>query len=278
MSERSAEIHRRQLDDIADLAGMTTEELLAALQPYPLREWAVVLRELLPGVVLNFGNAASVLAVDYYNQRRSQIVPKAKQKQMPFNASLDMIPKNLLDEDTGKTIDWFINSVFKGIDDGTLVNKSDPTKAVEFLDDIQPEEVAKIQTKLDNVIRTNVMNYSRKTIDKIAEIDPAPIKKKRSVNTGGCEWCKLLHARGYIKEPKFKPLIPLDDVTGHFHEGCRCTVDIAYGEVVPPIWYDKWIEEYKNASGDLGTTEPIPLISEMRRRNAEAAKKTESKE
>lgn len=274
MSEMSAEIHRRQLEDIAELAGFTVEELLDQLEPYPLREWAAVLRELIPGVVINFGTAAAVLGVDYYNSRRALIMPKkATKAESAFQATLDMIPQTLIDEGLNKSLNYFVSQIFQKIEDGVIVNAADAEKAVEYLSDIQPEEIKKITEGLTEVVKTNTLDFSRKTIDAAAELDPAPIKKTRSVNKGGCNWCKLLHARGYIKEPKYKPLIPLGDVTGHFHENCRCTVDIAYGEVVPPLWYEEWFARYRSAAGKLGTTEKNAVVSELRRMDEEDAKK-----
>lgn len=283
MSERSAEIHRRQLDDIAELAGISIENLMLTLAPYPMREWAVVLRELLPEIVFLFGPAAGQLGVQYYNERKAVLIETVAEEELSsiegavsFRANASMIPQDLIREGIDKSIDFFVGSVFNKIDAGELTPENPEKEIVEYLADLPNEKIEELTQELKNVAGRDISNFSRKTIAVAANLDPAPLIPVRAVNENGCDYCRLLHHRGRISQPKYyNP--KKDQATGHFHPGCRCTVDLApSGDVIPPEWYMDFQDEYDEAVTDAGTTSRNRLLSQMRKnRKAKEAKASE---
>lgn len=281
MSERSSEIHRRQLEDVADLSEAAIETLMLTLATYPIAEWARVLRGLLPDLVETFGEAAGILAIQYYNDRREIILAELVEEDKAFNKVFEatdaMIPRDKIREGVGSSIDYFIGKLFKNINNGTYKNIKDADAPVEYLDDLGEEEIASLTQELKNQTSRDVKNFSRETIEIASNADPAPIEPVRSVNDGGCPWCKFLHVQGKM--------------AGNFHTGCNCDVDLLPArkvtkattfkslvglssardtkkptrKVTEPSWYDEYQEAYNAASKSIGSSKPSDVLYEMER-------------
>jgi hypothetical protein len=154
---------RQGIDGITAEAGRSISPLWAAgLSLYDLR---ALLNELLPGLIDEYGLAASAYAADWYDEYRvEQDVPGR------FTARPEPVP----DPGVGQLVAW----------------------ATEPLDNPVPD-LHRAQVLLDGGVQLRLSNVARETIAESSYADPQARGWQR-VGGGACPFCRMLIARGAV--------------------------------------------------------------------------------
>lgn len=261
MSERSSDILRSQLDDIAKLAGIDVENLMTLLEGFPPKEWAEVIRLMVPQIVATYGPMSTDVTTGYYNERRGILVKRdlAEGQRQPkkFKATEALADNVVIQKQLKDSLEYYIGQTFKNTPQESLegIPATLDDNGGRTMTEL-PADVLDLRRNLAgnlmNIVKREIFNHSRRAVIASATRDPARFIAVRSVNSDGCNFCKLqYHAGGKLRRQSF-------------HEGCRCTVDLAPpGEQPKPEWFDEFDTKLSIAA-KKAYREDINLISAMR--------------
>lgn len=189
-SSTLVEVHRRDLLGLVDLALADLAVLFRGLSTAD--EARSALMDVLPQLVLLYGEAAASMAADWYDEvREADEVPGG------FRA----IPAELPDQGrTDALARWGIGPLFAAAPDFVTA-----------------------QAKVGGGLQRIVADAGRQTILRSVEADPSAGGWSRRTTSKSCDFCKLIEARGAVYSASTADFSSHDD--------CDCVAVPAFGQV-----------------------------------------------
>lgn len=223
--EALAQENRRNLERVTTLLLAESKKLLANGDGLTQQELGGFLRQLVPGIIAQYGNVNAVLAVNYYDVVR-ELFSKSTKSYKAYIPNLD--PFEEVDSIVGYGMAHF------------------QEKGFTQLPDI-----------LANAITRPVTNWNRDTMRQNSISDPARTVIQRVARADACAFCAMaaLNSTKVIEGETM--VISPTSYRKKFHDQCHCTEEVIFqGEdLITPPYYQTFQMQYDEAQG--GTTSEV---------------------
>lgn len=262
MSQRSSDLLRSRIEEITALSDIDVKNLMTLLENYPPKEWAEVIRLMVPTIIETYGTISSDITETYYSERREVLIERNKEdgksKPKPTGKKPRVVKAISSKNQIVNSLNYFIGEAFANTPDEILQELPENLEANDGKPmDAIPEKLASVRKSLSenivNLVNREVFNHSRDTTIRQSQKEGSKLVARRSVNTNGCNFCKLQYVGGKNVRKQA------------FHEGCHCTIDlVSPNDTEKPGWLDSFDEKYKEAAKQGYGTDASTIISVMR--------------
>lgn len=210
------------------------------------------LRGVVPGLIDRYGKINAVVAMQYYDEQRLAALARQESRTRAQRSAAARLRGQVY---KAKMPEFNAPQVAEPII-GYGMSK------------FMSEGFAPMREAVTNSLTRAVASYNRDTLLYNASLDDAVITVQRVAEPNACAFCALM-AFSSTRSAAGKPLdVRTTSYAVDFHDHCNCTIETIYegDEPIRPDYYDKFEQEYLDASG--GSAKQV--LSKMRENTGRA--------
>lgn len=215
--------HQAAMQRVNELSKETAAKALSNLDGLVQNEVGGLLREVVPGIIDQFGNVNSNLAVEYYNTQR-QLAMEALQGQY---AGRYGVRKAAARRASAQTKSAIFNPQIPEFD---AAQKSDSIIGWGMKTWSAGGDVS---TEVSNAVTREVASYNRDTILYNSALDKEVQGVQRVAEPNACEFCAMVAFDSYGSAR-------VSGYAADYHNNCHCSIETIYkgGAPIRPDYYD----------------------------------------
>lgn len=246
--------NQKVLERVNMLAMANAREVVSTASGLGQQEMGGFLRATVPALVDKWGNVNGTQAVAYYQASRDAWW---ENRQRALRSDVR--------KGQNRRADRFALAKLQG----ELYVATQPiANAVEIAEPIVGYAMSNFMSKgfesmdssVQNALTRAVASYHHNTMLYNSGLDSAVVKVQRIADRNACAFCRTLAFDKYGD-------VRTSDYAIKFHDNCHCTIETLYegDRPVRPDYYDKFQEQYEDASAEVGTRNAKELFAQIRR-------------
>lgn len=246
--------NQKVLERVNALATANARQVISTASALGQQEMGGFLRQTVPALIDKWGNVNGTQAVAYYQASRDAWFEN-RQRALRADAR----------KGQNRRADRFALAKLQGQLYVATQPIANPVEIAESIigygmSNFVSSGFESMDSSVGNALTRAVASYHHNTMLYNSGLDSAVVKVQRIADRNACAFCRTLAFDKYGD-------VRTSDYAIKFHDNCHCTIETLYegDTAVRPDYYDKFQEEYENASAEVGTRNAKDLFAQVRK-------------